>query len=343
MGDKPHYLMIKHEIMRLIQTGQLVPNVSLPGRWKLTEQYGCSWATVNRAIQELILEGQLYAEKGRGTFVSPAAAGRGELPRTLSVLLCSFNESVYDSVLKMMEGIREAAGSYGVPVEFANAQDSGRFANLDRRIVITPGLADYSQLAKAASRGDRFIVLGSEFREAGGRWVSSDTREGTRKAVGQLLAAGHRRILMFGLQRGLPNYLQKALGYEDALREYGLDADPAWMVYRPENMADVEGLLGRWMKAHSDCSAVFAADYASGLAVLGWAMKAGIPIPKELSLYVMGEVDSSPYLVVPPNSIVQPFAEMGKQAVRMLFGEDDAPWALYPCRLIVRNSVMPPA
>ncbi|WP_219835215.1 substrate-binding domain-containing protein [Paenibacillus sp. R14(2021)] len=342
MGEVPHYLMIKREIVRLIRTGKLLPNVSLPGRWKLTEQYGCSWATVNRAIQELILEGELYAEKGRGTFVNPAAAERAELPRTLSVLLCSFNESVYDSVLKMIEGIREAAGTFGIPVDFANVQDPGRFINLDHRIIITPGLSDYPELTKAALRGDRFIVLGSEFRESGGRWVSSDTREGTRKAVGQLLAAGHRRILLFGLQRGLPNYEQKARGYEDALHEYGLETDQEWIVYRPEYATDVEGLFGCWMREHPGCSAVFAADYTSGLAVLGWAMKIGIHIPTELSLFVMGEVDSSPYLVMPPNSIVQPFAEMGKQAVRMLFGEDDVQWVLLPCRLIDRHSVMPP-
>ncbi|WP_165822310.1 substrate-binding domain-containing protein [Paenibacillus montanisoli] len=343
MGDVPHYLMIKREIAQQIRTGKLLPNVVLPGRWKLTEQYGCSWATVNRAIQELILEGKLYAEQGKGTFVSPAAAERADLPQTLSVLLCSFNESVSHSVMKMLEGIRETAGSYGVPVEFTSAQEPGRFADLDRRIVITPGLADYPQLAKSASRGDRFIVLGSEFREPGGRWVNSDTREGTRKAVCQLLAAGHRRILLFGLQRGLSNYEQKARGYEMALREFGLDIDPDWMVYRPEKAADVEELLGRWMREHAGCSAVFAADYTSGLAVLGWAMKAGIGIPKDLSLFVMGEVDSSPYLVVPPNSVVQPFAEMGRQAVRMLFGEEDETYALLPCQFIDRNSVMPPA
>ncbi|MBO7748284.1 GntR family transcriptional regulator [Paenibacillus sp. MWE-103] len=346
MGEVPHYLTIKRDIQRLIRDGQLLPHVLLPGRWKLTEQYGCSWATVNRAIQELILEGMLYAEKGKGTFVSPAAPGRAGPVRTLSVLLCSFTESVYHSVLKLMQGIHEAAGESGVHAEFTGMREPGRLhdlGGLDGRIVITPGAADYPELAKSVSRGERFVVLGSEFREPGGRWVSSDTREGTRRAVGQLLAAGHRRILLFGLRRGMANYEQKARGYELALTEYGLKPDADWMVYRPEKPADAEALLGRWMGGHPACSAVFAADYTSGLAVLGWAMKAGVRIPRDLSLFVMGEVDSSPYLVVPPSSVVQPFAEMGRQAVRMALGDDDDPWALLPCRIIDRQSVQPPS
>jgi DNA-binding LacI/PurR family transcriptional regulator len=341
MGDIPHYLSIKREIARQIQTKQLLPNDLLPGRWALTEKYGCSWATVNRAIQELILEGKLYAAKGKGTFVSSQPLESESDSHPISILLCNVKESVYYSVQAMMEGIRTAAGAMGYPVRFVDLHDSKRFSDLDRWIVITPSMSDYPFLSEALERGDRFVVLGAEFPEPQAKWVNSDTREGTRMAVSHLLANGHRHILLFGVQRDLSNYELKIRGYTDALAESGLQAVPDWIVYRPENPDDIVNVLQRWMRQHPECTAIFAADYTSGLSVLGWAMENEVIIPDNLSLFVMGEVPSSPYLRVPLSSVVQPFAEMGRQAVHMLLAEDEAGSLSLPCKLIYRNSVMP--
>ncbi|MFC5648624.1 substrate-binding domain-containing protein [Paenibacillus solisilvae] len=341
MADVPHYVAIKREIARQIRNKQLLPNDLLPGRWALTEKFGCSWATVNRAIQELILEGTLYASKGKGTFVSTVPAGQDLRPGTISVLLCNARDSVYYSVQAMMEGIRMAAGAEGYAVQFIDLQDYNRFRDLDQWIVITPALSDFPLLEEALHRGDRFVVLGAELTFPEARWVNSDTREGTRRAVGHLLECGHRHILMFGVQRNLSNYEQKVKGYVDALVEAGLPPDPDWIVYRPESQGEVAGVLANWLEGHPECTAIYAADYTSGLAVLGWAIDNGVSIPEDLSLFVMGEVPSSPYLRVPLSSVVQPFTEMGQQAVRLLLTDEEAAFASLPCKLIYRNSVLP--
>ncbi|WP_054026287.1 substrate-binding domain-containing protein [Bacillus sp. FJAT-28004] len=341
MDNVPQYLSIKREIARQIRTKQLLPNDLLPGRWALTEKFGCSWATLNRAIQELILEGKLYAEKGKGTFVSSSPVEDNIQLRTISVLLCNVKGSVYYSVQAMMEGIRLAAGTEGYSVQFIDLNDSRRFERLDEWIVITPALSDYPFLAEALERGDRFVVLGSEFAFPEAKWVNSDTREGTHKAISHLLEHGHRQILLFGLQRDLSNYYLKVRGYADALAEYGLSAQPDWMVYRPERQKDIVNVFGSWMKKNPECTAVFAADYMSALSVLGWALENGVNIPEDLSLFVMGEVPSSAHLRVPLSSVVQPFKDMGKRAVHMLLEDHVSSFVSLPCKLIYRDSVLP--
>ncbi len=66
----PYYYQIKEDILQRINTGDLAPDTKLPSEIDLAAQYGVSRPTVRQALSELMQEGYLQRQKGRGTFVS---------------------------------------------------------------------------------------------------------------------------------------------------------------------------------------------------------------------------------------------------------------------------------
>jgi len=68
LGLSPKYSRLRENILRLVR--ELEPDSVVPPERVLCEQYGVSRTTVQRAIQELVREGVLYRQQGRGTFVA---------------------------------------------------------------------------------------------------------------------------------------------------------------------------------------------------------------------------------------------------------------------------------
>lgn len=66
----PMYVQIEEELKRRIKDGEVAVGTAIPSERELTEQFGVSRMTVRQSITNLVNEGLLYREKGRGTFVA---------------------------------------------------------------------------------------------------------------------------------------------------------------------------------------------------------------------------------------------------------------------------------
>lgn len=69
-SPKPLYEQIKEYILLNIQSGAFPPDGKIPSEREMSEQFGVSRMTVTKAIQDLVREGLLYSQVGKGTFVS---------------------------------------------------------------------------------------------------------------------------------------------------------------------------------------------------------------------------------------------------------------------------------
>jgi len=70
----PIYLQVKAYVLDKIKTGHYKPGDKLPAERQLAEKLGISRNTVSAAYKELLLEGVLDSEQGRGTFVRAQTA-----------------------------------------------------------------------------------------------------------------------------------------------------------------------------------------------------------------------------------------------------------------------------
>ncbi|MGP4067096.1 phosphonate metabolism transcriptional regulator PhnF [Halobacillus sp. B29] len=66
----PIYYQIEESIKQRISDGEYQPNDMIPSERILSENYAVSRMTVRQAITNLVNEGVLYREKGRGTFIA---------------------------------------------------------------------------------------------------------------------------------------------------------------------------------------------------------------------------------------------------------------------------------
>lgn len=66
----PIYIQIEEQLKQQIQQGDFAVGTAIPSERELTESFGVSRMTVRQSITNLVNDGLLYREKGRGTFVA---------------------------------------------------------------------------------------------------------------------------------------------------------------------------------------------------------------------------------------------------------------------------------
>lgn len=66
----PFYFQLEEAIKKRIEKGELAPGQMIPSEREYAEHHGISRMTVRQAITNLVNDGYLYRQKGKGTFVA---------------------------------------------------------------------------------------------------------------------------------------------------------------------------------------------------------------------------------------------------------------------------------
>lgn len=69
-SQEPIYMQIKRYILDCIKEGTYRSGDRIPSERTLSDDFGASRMTIRQAVNELVNEGKLYREQGRGTFVA---------------------------------------------------------------------------------------------------------------------------------------------------------------------------------------------------------------------------------------------------------------------------------
>ncbi len=87
-GPVPRYYQLKEFIRERIRSGEWAPGMLIPSERELCERHGISRMTARQSITELVNEGLLYREQGKGTYV-----GQPKIPQQL-MSLTGFTEDM---------------------------------------------------------------------------------------------------------------------------------------------------------------------------------------------------------------------------------------------------------
>ncbi|MES2136559.1 MAG: LacI family DNA-binding transcriptional regulator [Pseudomonadota bacterium] len=178
--------------------------------------------------------------------------------------------------------------------------------------------------------------------------VRIDDFEAAKEITAYLIGLGHRRI---GFIRGHPNMTasdERYRGYAAALDEAGIELSNAhieqgYFTYR-SGLVAAERLLANSMRP----TAIFASNDDMAAAAVNIAHRAGLDVPKDLS--VVGFDDTMPATTVWPEltTIRQPVAEMAESAIELLMrdlrngDEEQDKERVLRHELIIRDSAGPP-
>ena len=175
--------------------------------------------------------------------------------------------------------------------------------------------------------------------------VGSTNFAGGMDATAHLIGLGHRRI---GLLEGPPEAMvsiARLHGYHAALSRAGLVADPA--LVRAGAFTFDAGLAAatELLSSPDRPSALFASNDAQALGALEAARTLGLRVPEDLSLVGFDDTPSARRSAPPLTTVRQPFAEMGRTAMRRLLRVADGerlgtPRVELATELIIRKSAI---
>ncbi|AOI59912.1 substrate-binding domain-containing protein [Burkholderia diffusa] len=100
-------------------------------------------------------------------------------------------------------------------------------------LIVARTLVDDPRLAYLRSNAFPYVAYGRTQAAEPYAWFDFDNEAGARDAVRRLIAFGHRRIAMISAPLSLNFAMQRRAGYLAALREAGIEPDPALLVECP--------------------------------------------------------------------------------------------------------------
>ncbi|MBL7255597.1 LacI family DNA-binding transcriptional regulator [Paractinoplanes lichenicola] len=173
--------------------------------------------------------------------------------------------------------------------------------------------------------------------------VGATNFNGGMAATDHLLDLGHRRIGFIEGPTGAMVAVARLHGYHAALAQRGLTSDPALMAAGPftfeAGFAAALDLLGRTPRP----TALFASNDGQALGAIEAARTLGLRVPEDVSVVGFDDINAARWSAPPLTTVRQPFAEMGRVAMRRLLrliaGEELAsPRVELATQLIVRKS-----
>ena len=186
--------------------------------------------------------------------------------------------------------------------------------------------------------------------------VEIDEREGGRLAARHLIGIGHRRFALLTVLRrdgepifhargesdgrlvaGLPNDQARASGFLEILADSGIEPGDVPIVETFHEQGS--SLL---LERSAGTTAVFAASDELALELIAAARRRGLTVPRELSVVGFDDIPAAASADPPLTTIVQPTAEKGRAAARMLFAPGPPSHLMLPVTLVVRASTAPP-
>jgi DNA-binding LacI/PurR family transcriptional regulator len=324
----PKFLQLKREMLKRIRSA--TPGDCVESEHDLVARYGVSRATVAKAIGELVAEGYLYREQGRGTFV---ASSTRTPDGPLGVLFCGPNARIRpgDYFGDIFAGIDEVARRAGrdvlsmsgktAPGEEFQPPSPMELARRGLAGVILVGVDSDDHLADILSAGLPAVSVDYHTDRVEIDSVVGDAEAGGYLGTKWLLGRGHRRVAFLGHARhGSRAYLapdqgslERLAGYRRAHREAKLAVDEE-LVFQPRQS---EVVLGGRLDKLAAAARLPAAAFSTGTGLLDelltWIAKhgerlewvsAGWPPPRQLGDSAGGAVCEDP-------------VEMGRAAARL--------------------------
>jgi GntR family transcriptional regulator of arabinose operon len=320
----PEYARIKKRLIAEIRSQRWVVGATIPSENQLMTRYKVSRTTVVRALQELVMEGYLYRQQGRGTFVA-ATAGREKqtmLPLFIHTETYRLSGTARQVLLRILSGIESGLGAAHPGVNIRQVP-SEVVDDVTRRAIdeLKPTVAlviesSFNPLLMQYLHERGCICWTINEPIADGNCIYSDEERSGYLATRYLLERGRRRLaLLNGPVDRYWGFAARLRGYQAALAEAGVEMDKRLV---REGAAAIDSEAGRAMMrdvidSGAPADGVVGVSDAKAMGAMAAAQEAGLRIPDDL-LFVSIDDTIADQAAPPLSSVALPFEELGRQA-----------------------------
>ena len=218
----------------------------------------------------------------------------------------------------------------------AQSYEGGRAAG----IVMVGQWHHHEQLNEMAVRGVPMVVWGAQLPGQVYATVGSDNLAGGRAMTRHLAQRGARRIVFMG-DTGLEEIGQRHRGYQQALGEVGLVADPQLHRNVPFERRAIEQAVDTLLADGTDFDALFCASDLMAMTAIGVLQRHGRRVPQDVLVGGYDDIALAAHYHPALSTVRQPIDAAGEQLVEALLeqlqGERPRSREL-PTELVVRDS-----
>ncbi|MFJ2642525.1 MULTISPECIES: LacI family DNA-binding transcriptional regulator [unclassified Streptomyces] len=237
-GQEPLYRMVKRDLVADIDRGAYEADQPFISQREVCERFGVSSTTAVRALNELVTEGYLVRQRGRGTFVAersspPAGTGAGARERTVACVM--HGQGPHQSAV--LDGIESVCGEEGLRMFLSNSKGSKQAEEHALRLAMQTGAggvvlypidsgSDSPALAELARCGVPVVMIDRYHPESPSDAVVFDNYAVGFGLTEHLVERGHRRIATLWDETDVTSVAERLTGHVQALRKHGIPVSP---------------------------------------------------------------------------------------------------------------------
>ncbi len=207
-------------------------------------------------------------------------------------------------------------------------------------LAIVPVGQSCEHLKRYQRNGVPVVIVDRWFRTLKLPSVASDDYRGACAAVEHLLGCGHRTIACIqGLPGTAPNE-ERVRGYREALRKKGVPVDESLIV--GDDFHEQNGYVQtkRLLVKRPEITGLWLLNNLIALGALRALAEMGRNVPDDVSIVSFDDPPYAPYLATPMTTVAQQHAEMGREAVRLLFSSIEAGKRGRPERIVLPTKLV---
>ncbi|MBD0736721.1 LacI family DNA-binding transcriptional regulator [Streptomyces sp. CBMA29] len=293
-----------------------------------------------------------------------ASALRSRQSRLIGLVLTNLINASFHTIAEVVQR-RAVAQGYQVLLCITDGDSQRERAvlntlaehNIDGVIIV--GSSEHAAITNGMLAGGTAVVnVIREPNDSAAPAVLAADRDGAYEATTYLLGLGHRRIGFIGGPQQITSGRDRYSGYSAALRDAGLDVNPALVRRGALEPAFGAEALTELLKAAPAMTALIAANHEAAFGILPTLVAHGVRVPEDLSLICYEDIPWLSWWHPPVTVVDSGPRELGELAMDLLSqqldrgGQSPRPPAPAPrsartyrvgAQLIVRSSCQAPA
>jgi len=357
--QSPKYIQLKEQLLSWIASGRYRPGDKLPSENELAEQFSLSRQTVRQSLGELVQEGWLAREQGKGTFVGRQSPERrvSSGNRTVGIITTSISDYIFPSIVRGVESALKDRGYRLLLSSTDHRKDREReclemmLGHSVCALIVEPtksaeGNPNFDNYMAIEDHGIPMLMINERYSDLDNPSVRLDDDAGGYMAADHLLGLGHRRIAGFFKTDDMQG-VRRMKGFIRACRDRKLPSDASQIVrYSTEDKGErPQRMLREMLLAEQRPTAIVCYNDQMAVSLLDTVRELGLRVPEDLSMVGYDDSFLATATEIKLTTIEHPKSALGERAANLLISllEDGKPLpdkdVLYAPKLVVRQSV----
>lgn len=330
-AEKPKYLKLKEYIIENIYSAKLKSGDKIQSENELVEEFEISRHTVRHALGELVSEGWLYKEHGKGTFIAERPKKPEGGSKNIGVITTYLNDYIFPTIIRGMDNILASCG-YNIMLSCTyNTHEKERICleNLKQQNIAgliveptksalpNPNLKIYKELK---DRGIPIVFIHGCYKDIIFPQVVEDDEKAGYLATRHLIELGHSKIAGIFKIDDVQGH-QRFAGFQRAHTEAGLIIPDNRILWFDTGEIDDKftGVSSnKLVSILKNGTSVVCYNEQIAIKVMDAARALDLIIPEQLSIVSFDDSQLAVASEIKLTTIAHPKEKLGEQAARTI-------------------------